>query len=160
MFSVEKETFNPYPANIKIIGIGGAGGNAVNRMIDFKLCGVDFIAANTDVQALKRSNASVRVQLGEKITKGLGVGGDPILGEKAANEDIERIKEIISGTDMIFLTAGMGGGTGTGAAPIFAKVAREFNILTVGVVTFPFAYEGKVREARAIEGISKLKENF
>lgn len=158
MYSVEKEPFSPYPANIKIIGIGGAGGNAVNRMINFDLHGVDFIAANTDVQALKRSKASVRLQLGEKLTKGLGVGGNPILGEKAASEDIDRIKEIISGTDMIFLTAGMGGGTGTGGAPIFAKVARDFNILTVGVVTFPFSYEGKVRENRAVEGIAKLKE--
>ncbi|MDR0676463.1 MAG: cell division protein FtsZ [Elusimicrobiota bacterium] len=153
-----KDDFKQYPAIIKIIGIGGAGGNAINRMIDFNLQGVEFVAANTDAQALRTSKAGLKLQLGSKITKGLGVGGNPELGKKAAEEDIERLREILIGTDMIFITAGMGGGTGTGATPIIAKIAKELKILTVGIVTKPFTFEGKIRSLNADLGISNLRE--
>ena len=146
-------------ARIKVIGIGGGGGNAVNTMISSKLTGVDFIVANTDAQSIEASRASVKIQLGEKITKGLGAGANPEIGRRAALEDQERIRGYLSGADMIFITAGMGGGTGTGGAPIIAKVAREVGALTVGVVTKPFVFEGKKRMGQAEEGIRELKEH-
>ena len=146
-------------ARIKVIGIGGGGGNAVNTMISSKLTGVDFIVANTDAQSIEASRASVKIQLGEKITKGLGAGANPEIGRRAALEDQERIRGYLSGADMIFITAGMGGGTGTGGAPIIAKVAREVGALTVGVVTKPFIFEGKKRMRQAEDGIHELKEH-
>ncbi|MFH1414767.1 MAG: cell division protein FtsZ [Elusimicrobiota bacterium] len=146
-------------ASITVIGVGGGGGNAVNRMIEAGIKGVDFIAANTDAQALQDSLAGVRFQLGEHLTKGLGAGGNPSVGEQAAIEDSATIKESLSGSDMIFITAGFGGGTGTGAAPIIAKIAKELGALTVGVVTKPFMFEGKKRHQRAIEGLEKLRKN-
>ena len=142
-------------AVIKVIGVGGCGGNAVDHMIAQGVQGVEFICANTDAQALKRNQAKVQLQLGAGITKGLGAGADPDIGRQAALEDRERIAELISGSDMLFLTAGMGGGTGTGAAPIVAEVARELGILTVAVVTKPFAFEGK-RQRIAQEGLDAL----
>ncbi|MEK7379269.1 MAG: cell division protein FtsZ [Candidatus Binatota bacterium] len=146
-------------ARIKVIGIGGGGGNAVNTMISSKLTGVDFIVANTDAQSIEASRASVKIQLGEKITKGLGAGANPEIGRRATLEDQERIQGYLSGADMIFITAGMGGGTGTGGAPIIAKVAREVGALTVGVVTKPFIFEGKKRMRQAEDGIHELKES-
>jgi cell division protein FtsZ len=146
------------PAKIKVVGIGGAGGNAVNRMIQAKIGGVEFIAANTDIQALRNSIASIKLQIGCKLTNGLGCGAVPEKGEQAALEDTERIIELLDGADMVFITAGMGGGTGTGAAPIIASLATELGALTVGVVTKPFAFEGRKRQLYAEEGISKLKE--
>jgi cell division protein FtsZ len=142
-------------AVIKVIGVGGCGGNAVDHMIAQGVQGVEFICANTDAQALKRNQAKVQLQLGAGITKGLGAGADPDIGRQAALEDRERIAELISGSDMLFLTAGMGGGTGTGAAPVVAEVARELGILTVAVVTKPFAFEGK-RQRIAQEGLDAL----
>ncbi len=146
-------------ARIKVIGIGGGGGNAVNTMITAKLTGVDFIVANTDAQSLEVNRATVKIQLGEKITKGLGAGANPEIGRRAALEDQDRIRAYLAGADMIFLTAGMGGGTGTGGAPIIAQVAREVGALTVGVVTKPFIFEGKKRMRQAEEGILELKES-
>lgn len=146
-------------AVIKVIGVGGGGGNAVNRMIEENVKGVEFIAANTDVQALKNSKAETVIQLGPKYTRGLGAGSQPEVGEKAAEESEESIRESLDGADMIFITAGMGGGTGTGAAPIVAKIAKELGALTVGVVTRPFTFEGPKRGRFAAEGIAKLKEN-
>ncbi len=146
-------------ARIKVIGVGGGGGNAVNTMIAAKLNGVDFIVANTDVQAIDSSRAGIKIQLGEQITKGLGAGANPEIGRRAALEDEQRIREYLAGSDMIFLTAGMGGGTGTGGAPIIAKVAREAGALTVGVVTKPFHFEGKKRMKQAEDGIQELKAN-
>ena len=146
-------------ARIKVIGIGGGGGNAINTMIAAKLTGVDFIAANTDAQALEANRATVKVQLGEKITKGLGAGANPEIGRRSALEDEEKVRECFSGADMIFITAGMGGGTGTGGAPIVARLARDVGALTVGVVTKPFIFEGKTRMRQAEEGIRELKEN-
>ena len=145
-------------AVIKVIGVGGAGGNAVNRMIEDGVQGVSFIAANTDVQALNSNNAEVKIQLGPKLTRGLGAGSHPETGQKAAEESEETIEEALKGADMIFITAGMGGGTGTGAAPVIAKIARETGALTVGVVTRPFSFEGPKRSKNAAEGIAKLKE--
>ncbi|TSA84652.1 cell division protein FtsZ [Deinococcus detaillensis] len=145
-------------ARIRVIGLGGAGNNAVNRMIESGLEGVEFIAGNTDAQVLAKSHAEVRIQLGDRLTRGLGAGANPEVGEKAAMEDRERIKEYLEGTDMLFITAGMGGGTGTGAAPVVAEVAREMNILTVGIVTRPFKFEGPRRSKVAEEGIIKLQE--
>ena len=146
-------------ARIKVIGIGGGGGNAVNTMITAKLTGVDFVVANTDVQALEANWATIKVQLGEKITKGLGAGANPEIGRRAALEDQERIREHLAEADMIFITAGMGGGTGTGGAPIIARIAREVGALTVGVVTKPFIFEGKKRMRQSEDGIQELKEN-
>ena len=143
-------------AVIKVIGVGGGGGNAVEDMIRESILGVEFICANTDIQALKRSNAKVLMQLGEEITKGLGAGADPEVGKLAAEESRERIRDILTGTDMVFITAGMGGGTGTGAAPIFAEIAKELGVLTVAVVTKPFGFEGKKRMTIADEGIRSL----
>ncbi len=145
-------------AEIKVIGVGGGGSNAVNRMIEADLSGVEFIVANTDAQALQSSNAKSKIQLGEKITKGLGAGADAEIGKKAAEEDRDEIAEQLKGADMVFITAGMGGGTGTGAAPIIAEVAREQNALTIAVVTKPFGFEGKKRASSAELGIKNLKE--
>ena len=146
-------------AVIKVIGVGGGGGNAVNRMIEENVKGVEFIAANTDVQALKNSKAETVIQLGPKYTRGLGAGSQPEVGQKAAEESEDSIRESLEGADMIFITAGMGGGTGTGAAPIVAIIAKEIGALTVGVVTRPFTFEGPKRGRFAAEGIAKLKEN-
>ena len=145
-------------AVIKVIGVGGAGGNAVNRMIDDGVQGVSFIAANTDVQALNSNKAENKIQLGPKLTRGLGAGSHPEVGQKAAEESEQTIEDALKGADMIFITAGMGGGTGTGAAPIVAKVARETGALTVGVVTRPFSFEGPKRSKNAAEGITQLKQ--
>jgi cell division protein FtsZ len=153
-FAEEKQP----PAKIKVIGIGGAGGNAVNRMIEARIEGVEFIAANTDVQALGYSIAPIKLQIGTKLTNGLGCGAIPEKGRQAALEDTERIIEVLDGADMVFITAGMGGGTGTGAAPIVASLAAELGALTVGVVTKPFAFEGKKRLVHAEEGVRELKE--
>jgi len=144
-------------ANIKVIGIGGGGNNAVNRMIDAGLKGVEFIAINTDAQALYLSKADKKIQIGEKLTKGLGAGANPDIGRKAAEESKAEIEEAIKGADMIFITAGMGGGTGTGAAPIVAEISKNMGILTVGVVTKPFTFEGRRRMAHAEMGINNLK---
>jgi len=145
-------------AEIKVIGVGGGGTNAVNRMISSGLSGVEFITANTDAQALALSDAKVKIQLGDKLTKGLGAGANYEIGKKAAEEDRDRIAEALDGADMVFITAGMGGGTGTGAAPIVAEVAREVGALTVAVVTKPFKFEGKRRTNAADLGIKNLKE--
>jgi len=144
-------------ARIKVVGVGGGGGNAVNTMIAAGLPGVDFIAANTDAQALKANLAPIKMQLGEKLTRGLGAGGNPEVGKQAAQEDVERLREYLGEADMIFITAGMGGGTGTGAAPIIAKVSKELGSLTVGVVTKPFTFEGKRRMKQAEDGMKALK---
>ncbi len=142
---------------IKVIGVGGGGNNAVNRMIDYGVKNVDFIAVNTDKRALFMSQAPTKIQIGEKLTKGLGAGADPEIGQKAAEESREEVAQAIAGSDMVFVTAGMGGGTGTGAAPMVASIAREMGILTVGIVTKPFAFEGRQRMTRAEEGIAELK---
>ncbi len=146
------------PAQIKVLGIGGGGSNAVNRMIEQGIQGVEFIAINTDAQALMLSNAPQRLRIGDKLTKGLGSGGSPEIGEKAAAESGEEVKALIKGADMIFVTCGMGGGTGTGAAPILAKLARESGALTIGVVSKPFTFEGTRRRRVAEDGITRLKE--
>ena len=146
-------------AQIKVIGVGGGGNNAVNRMIDYGLKSVDFLAINTDKQALARSQATQKIQIGEKLTKGLGAGANPEVGQKAAEESNEEIAQAIAGCDMVFVTAGMGGGTGTGAAPAVAAIAKEMGILTVGIVTKPFAFEGKQRMNRAEDGIAALKDS-
>jgi cell division protein FtsZ len=148
---------NSMTARIKVIGIGGGGGNAVNTMIGARLSGVDFMVANTDAQALEASEAPVRLQLGGLVTKGLGAGANPEIGRRAALEDQEKFRKYLDGSDMIFITAGMGGGTGTGGAPVIARVAREVGALTVGVVTKPFIFEGKKRMRQAEEGIEELK---
>lgn len=145
-------------AKIKVIGIGGAGGNAVNTMISYHLRGVDFIAANTDAQALERSASPVKVQLGIEVTKGLGAGSDPVIGKEAAIEARDLLKTQLEGADMVFIAAGLGGGTGTGAAPIAAEIAREQGALTVAVVTKPFLFEGKKRNSQAEAGISELRK--
>ena len=146
-------------AKIIVIGVGGAGNNAVNRMVEEAIGGVEFIGVNTDKQALTLCKAPTIIQIGEKLTKGLGAGAKPEIGEKAAEESIEEIKQAIQGADMVFVTCGMGGGTGTGAAPVVAGVAKEMGILTVGVVTKPFRFEAKTRMSNALAGIEKLKEN-
>lgn len=145
-------------AQIKVIGVGGGGSNAVNRMIAAGLRGVEFISVNTDAQALYLANSECKLQIGEKLTKGLGAGANPEIGAQAAEESREEIKQALKGADMVFVTAGMGGGTGTGAAPVIAEVARELGALTVGVVTKPFTFEGRRRAAAAEKGISHLKE--
>ena len=144
-------------ANIKVIGVGGGGNNAVNRMISAGLKGVEFISVNTDAQALQLAQTSVRIQIGTKLTKGLGAGANPEIGQKAAEESIDEIQQALKGADMIFVTAGMGGGTGTGAAPVVAEVAKELGALTVGVVTKPFTFEGRKRMNQAELGIENLK---
>jgi cell division protein FtsZ len=158
MFEIVEQS-NSLTARIKVIGIGGGGGNAVNTMIGGKLSGVDFMVANTDAQSLEASEAPVRIQLGGMVTKGLGAGANPEIGRRAALEDQEKIREYLDGSDMIFITAGMGGGTGTGGAPVIARVAREVGALTVGVVTKPFIFEGKKRMRQAEEGIEELKQS-
>jgi cell division protein FtsZ len=145
-------------AKIKVIGVGGGGGNAINTMIDSQLEGVEFMAANTDNQALKSNKAPLKFQLGTSLTKGLGAGANPEIGRDAAQENREQIKEVLAGSDMVFITAGMGGGTGTGAAPIIAEVAKEMGALTIGVVTKPFNFEGKQRVKQAEAGIKELKK--
>jgi len=145
-------------AKIKVFGVGGGGGNAVSTMIEYNLEGVDFIAANTDMQALRSNQAPTKIQLGRELTKGLGAGASPDVGKNAALEDQKNISEMLQGADMVFITAGMGGGTGTGGAPIIARIAKDVGALTVGVVTKPFAFEGKHREKHAEEGILELKE--
>jgi cell division protein FtsZ len=145
-------------AKIKVIGVGGGGGNAVNRMIDAQLEGVEFTVANTDLQALSVSKAPVKIQLGAKLTKGLGAGANPEIGRRAALEDTDKIIDVLDGADMVFITAGLGGGTGTGGAPIVAGLARELEALTVAVVTKPFAFEGKRRMMQAEQGLAELSE--
>ncbi|WP_445479586.1 cell division protein FtsZ [Lysinibacillus irui] len=146
-------------AVIKVIGVGGGGNNAVNRMIEHGVQGVDFIAVNTDAQALNLSKAEVKLQIGAKLTRGLGAGANPEVGKKAAEESREQLEEVLRGADMVFVTAGMGGGTGTGAAPVIAQIARELGALTVGVVTRPFTFEGRKRQTQAIGGIGGMKES-
>ncbi len=146
-------------ARIVVVGVGGAGGNAVNRMVDETIGGVEFVAVNTDKQALNLCKAPTVVQIGEKVTKGLGAGAKPEIGEQAATETSDEIKQVISGADMVFVTCGMGGGTGTGGAPVVAKLAKELGCLTVGVVTKPFRFEAKKRMANALGGIEKLQQN-
>lgn len=149
---------NPQNAVIKVVGIGGGGGNAIEHMVAASIEGVEFIAANTDAQALRNSSATTKIQLGEEITRGLGAGANPEIGRKSAEEDRERVKAALAGADMVFLTAGMGGGTGTGAAPVFAQIAKELGILTVAVTTKPFTFEGKVRMQVAEAGIANLSQ--
>src|SRR5512134_2602277 len=148
-----KEAF----ARIKVIGVGGGGTNAVNRMIDEGIQGVEFIAVNTDAQALMLARSPMRVRLGDKLTRGLGAGGDPEIGRKAAEESADELYNVLKGSDMVFVTAGMGGGTGTGAAPVVAQIAKESGALTIGVVTRPFTFEGMRRLQSAEDGIGKLK---
>ena len=144
-------------AKIKVIGVGGAGTNAVNRMVDANIQGVDFIAVNTDLQALNLSKAGTKLQIGEKLTKGLGAGAKPDVGSQAAEENREDIANLVKGSDLVFVTCGMGGGTGTGAAPVIAGIARDLGILTIGVVSKPFLFEGKQRMRNAEGGIEQLK---
>jgi cell division protein FtsZ len=157
MIQFENESFGN--ARMKVIGVGGAGGNAVNRMIFSNLEGVDFIAVNTDCQALNKNAAQTKIQVGSRITKGLGSGGDPDIGRRSAEEDRDMLGEAIEGADMIFITAGMGGGTGTGASPIVAEIAKGSGALTVAIVTKPFTFEGRRRMSQADEGISELKRH-
>ncbi|HEX9779265.1 MAG TPA: cell division protein FtsZ, partial [Geopsychrobacteraceae bacterium] len=145
-------------AKIKVIGVGGGGGNAVNTMIRSQVAGVEFIAANTDAQALRRSAAPMKIQLGGELTKGLGAGANPDIGREAAEEDRKRLVELFAGSDMVFVAAGLGGGTGTGAAPVIAKAAKDAGALTVGIVTKPFSREGKQRMKRADDGVAALRE--
>ena len=155
-FHLVEERFS---AKIKVVGIGGGGGNAINRMIQAGIEGVEFISVNTDLQALSSSKARAKVQIGEKLTKGLGSGGRPDMGKEAAIEDTEKLIEIIQGADMVFLTAGLGGGTGTGSTPILANLASELDMLAIAIVTLPFEFEGKVRAKQAQEGLSELKSS-
>ncbi len=159
MFNVRDDDFANHFARIKVIGVGGGGGNAINRMIQAGVDGVEFVAVNTDSQALVNSLSPVTVRIGDKLTKGLGAGGRPEIGERAAEESIEGITEVVRGADMVFITAGIGGGTGTGASPIVARLARETGALTVGVVTRPFDFEGAKRQRVAEEGIVALREH-
>lgn len=156
-FDVELDNERESVAQLKVIGVGGAGGNAVNRMVEYGLQGIEFVSINTDKQALNSSNADLKVQIGERATRGLGAGANPEVGKNAAEESIDAISEAVHGADLIFITAGMGGGTGTGAAPIVAKAAKDAGILTVGVVTKPFNFEGRSRMRNAIEGIKQLR---
>ena len=155
---LEFDTSYDQGAVIKVIGVGGGGNNAVNRMIEHGVQGVDFIAVNTDAQALEHSKAQYKLQIGGKLTRGLGAGANPEVGKKAAEESREQLEEVLRGADMVFVTAGMGGGTGTGAAPVIAQISRDLGALTVGVVTRPFTFEGRKRQSQAIGGISNLKE--
>ena len=153
-FEVKEEKLQ----EIKVIGVGGGGCNAINRMIESGMKGVNFVAVNTDKQALAKNKAETKIQIGEKLTKGLGAGGNPEVGQKSAEENLEDLEKFIAGSDMVFVTCGMGGGTGTGAAPIIAKIAKDMGILTVGVVTTPFRFEGKKRGEHAALGIKFLKK--
>jgi len=150
------DKFNQKP-NIKVIGVGGGGGSAVNRMIENEVQGVEFVAMNTDAQVLKLSKADIRLQLGKNLTRGLGAGANPDVGRQAAEESEDEIRDFLAETDMVFITAGMGGGTGTGAAPVVARIAREMGCLTIGIVTKPFGFEGKRRMTVALEGLEALK---
>jgi cell division protein FtsZ len=156
---VEERTGKEAFARIKVIGVGGGGSNAVNRMMDEGIKGVEFISVNTDAQALMLSKAPIKVRLGDKLTRGLGAGGNPEIGRKAAEESADELYNVLRGSDMVFVTAGMGGGTGTGAAPVVAQIAKESNALTIGVVTRPFTFEGMRRLQSAEDGIGKLKEH-
>lgn len=158
-FSISSSFIPMDSAKIKVIGVGGGGNNAVNRMIGSGLQGVDFYAINTDAQALLQSAAENPLQIGELLTRGLGTGGNPLLGEQAAEESKEAIANSLKGSDMVFITAGMGGGTGSGAAPVVAQIAKEAGYLTVGVVTYPFSFEGRKRSVQALEAIEKLQKN-
>ncbi len=155
----QQPAFVENPAQIKVLGVGGGGSNAVNRMIEQGIRGVEFIAINTDAQALMLANAPQRLRIGDKLTKGLGAGGNPEIGDKAAQESSEEIKALMKGTDMVFVTCGMGGGTGTGAAPVIAKLAKDSGALTIGVVTKPFTFEGARRRRLADDGIKRLKDS-
>jgi len=146
-------------AKIRVVGIGGGGGNAINRMIEARIEGVEFIAVNTDLQALSNNHAGTKLQIGSKLTKGLGSGGKPEIGKEAAMEDTEKLIEILEGADMVFLTTGLGGGTGTGATPILANLASEMDILAIAIVTLPFDFEGRIRSKQAEEGLSELKNS-
>src|SRR6266567_6815237 len=143
---------------IKVVGVGGGGCNAVNRMIEERIFGVQFVAVNTDAQALNRSEANTRIRIGDKLTRGLGGGGDPAVGQRAADESREELLEAVRESEMVFVTAGMGGATGTGAAPVVAEIAKQTGALTIGVVTKPFAFEGSKRRKQAEEGIARLRE--
>lgn len=156
--TIELDKAQESNARMKVIGVGGAGGNALNRMINSNLQGVEFIAVNTDQQALQSNKAKQKIQIGKKLTKGLGAGADPEIGRAAIEEDRESVKMALADTDMVFITSGMGGGTGTGAAPVIAEIAKELDALTVGIVTKPFQFEGMKRTKRAIEGIAELRE--
>lgn len=151
------EEFNNF-ARIRVVGVGGAGGNAINRMIDEQLTGVEFVAINTDAQVLNTNMAETRIRIGEKLTKGLGAGANPDVGRRATEEDSDAIQKALEGSDLVFITAGMGGGTGTGGAPVIAEIAREVGALTVAIVTRPFRFEGKKRLSRADEGLAELKQ--
>ena len=153
----DNETFNQKPV-IKVVGVGGGGGNAVNRMIDNDVKGVVFVAVNTDAQDLKNSNADIRIQIGARLTRGLGAGADPEVGRNAAIESEEDLRQHLMGTDLVFITAGLGGGTGTGAAPVIARIAKECGCLTLAIVTKPFAFEGQLRMQKALAGASELKK--
>ncbi|MDO5718010.1 MAG: cell division protein FtsZ [Tissierellia bacterium] len=158
MSMFDMEVYSNDLAKIKVIGVGGGGNNALQRMIETGLKGVEFVVVNTDKQVLDSSNADVRLQIGTKLTRGLGAGGDPSVGTKAAEESKNEIADVLTGSDMVFITAGMGGGTGTGAAPVVAEVAKELGILTVGIVTKPFSFEGRKRQIQAEQGVEILKE--
>jgi cell division protein FtsZ len=144
-------------ARMKVVGVGGAGGNAVNRMVEEDLDGVEFITANTDAQALKGSRAQVTLQLGKKLTRGLGAGARPEIGRQAIAESVDDVRRSLEGADLVFVTAGMGGGTGTGAAPVIGEIARELGALTIGIVTKPFSFEGKKRSRQAQQGLAELR---
>ena len=154
----EMEMENETQVNIKVVGVGGGGSNTVNRMVTSGIKGVEFIVMNTDKQSLNRSSANRKVIIGERVTRGFGAGANPEVGKRAAEESLEDITEALKGADMVFLTSGMGGGTGTGASPIIAKAAKDMGILTVGIVTKPFAFEGKRRMEQAEEGIKNLSQ--
>ena len=158
MSLIEFDNENDYSATIKVVGVGGGGNNAVNSMVRYNICGVEFIIANTDLQTLEKSECSGKIQIGGELTRGLGAGSNPDVGRDAAEESETTIREMLEGADMVFITAGMGGGTGTGAATIISRIAKEVGALTVGVVTKPFAFEGKRRMRQADEGIQELKE--
>ena len=152
----QQESFNEHPI-IKVVGVGGGGGNAVNRMIENDVRGVDFVVINTDAQVLRLAKANTRLQIGKLLTKGLGAGADPEIGRQAAEESEDDIRELLRGSDMVFITAGMGGGTGTGASPVVAKIAKELGCLTLGIVTKPFTFEGRKRQTQAEKGLANLK---
>ncbi|MBQ1211329.1 MAG: cell division protein FtsZ, partial [Clostridia bacterium] len=156
-FEYEEEILNSGAQKIKVIGVGGGGGNAVNRMVAAGITCVEFVAINTDHQALMRSQAGLKLQIGEKLTRGMGAGANPEKGQRAAEESRDEIVAALQGADMVFITAGMGGGTGTGAAPVVAEIARDMGILTVGIVTKPFAFEGRRRMEQAENGIAVLR---
>jgi len=158
MFELAKEQ-NGNLACIKVVGVGGGGGNAVNRMIAANVEGIEFIVANTDAQVLATSKAETKIQLGTKLTRGLGAGGNPEVGSKSAEESREELEKALAGADLVFVTAGMGGGTGTGAAPVVAEVAKRLGALTIAIVTKPFAFEGKKRMKQALAGIERLSEH-